>query len=144
MGRQWMTVVVVALVVAGCVNINTGRPGVRGGTVDVEIETTKPAQVLRHVVMFQWNEGTSADKIREIESGFCALPSKIHSIYDFEWGTDVTGGARTLGFTHCFVVTFLSQAGLDEYTPHPAHSAFRDLIGPHMENVLVIDYWTKE
>ncbi len=143
MGRQWMTVVVVALVVAGCLSINTGRSNPRGGTIDVEIDTTEPAQVLRHVVMFQWKDGTPADKIREIENGFCALPSKIDAIYGFEWGTDISGGARTTGLTHCFVVTFLSQAGLDEYLPHAAHSAFRDLIGPHMEKVLVIDYWTK-
>jgi len=39
-------------------------------------------RVLRHVVMFQFKAGTEIRTIREIESAFAALPSKIEAIRD--------------------------------------------------------------
>ena len=102
-----------------------------------------PAQVLRHVVLFQFKEGTGAEDIRKIENAFNALPSKIDAIYDFEWGTDVSVENRQKGFTHCFVVSFLSEADRDTYAKHPAHQEFGELLGPYLGDVLVIDYWAK-
>ena len=48
------------------------------------------------------------------------------------------------GYTHCFFVTFLSEADRDAYLPHPAHKEFGAVLHPHLESVLVIDYWTRE
>ena len=45
------------------------------------------------------------------------------------------------GFTHCFLVTFRSEADRATYLPHAAHKAFGDVLHPHLEKVLVIDYW---
>ncbi len=36
--------------------------------------------VLRHVVLLQFKEGTSDDKIREIEEGFLALKGQFEEI----------------------------------------------------------------
>ena len=47
------------------------------------------------------------------------------------------------GFTHCFVVTFLSEADRTKYLPHPAHKEFGKILGPHLDKVLVVDYWTQ-
>jgi hypothetical protein len=49
----------------------------------------------------------------------------------------------TDGFTHCFLVTFLSEEDRAIYLPHPEHQAFIELMKPHMEKVLVLDYWTR-
>jgi len=103
----------------------------------------KPVQVLRHVVLFKFKDGTTTEQVRKIESDFCALPSKIDAIQDFEWGTDVGTENRAQGFTHCFLVTFLSEADLDKYVPHPAHKEFADMLGQHLDKVLVVDYWAK-
>jgi hypothetical protein len=47
------------------------------------------------------------------------------------------------GHTHCFILTFNSEADRDSYLPHPDHKAFGELLGPCLEQVTVVDYWTK-
>jgi hypothetical protein len=32
----------------------------------------------------------------------------------------------------------------DAYLPHPAHRAFGAVLRPHLDKVLVLDYWTQE
>ena len=99
--------------------------------------------VLRHVVLFQFKDGTPDENVREIEAAFRALPDKIDVIQDFEWGTDVSVEGKAEGFTHCFFVTFASEADRDAYLPHPDHAAFGAVLRPHLEKVLVVDYWQK-
>src|SRR5215207_6438835 len=98
-------------------------------------------KVLRHVVLFAYKPTSSAEDIEQIEQAFAALPSQIEEIIDFEWGTDVSVEGKQDGFTHCFFVTFGNAAGRDAYLPHPAHKAFGQILRPHLEKVLVLDYW---
>ena len=72
---------------------------------------------------------------------FRALPGKVDTICDFEWGTDVSVENLQQGFTHCFFVTFRSEADRAAYLPNPAHKQFGKMLGPHLDKVLVIDYW---
>jgi hypothetical protein len=72
------------------------------------------------------------------------LPSKIKEIHAFEWGTDNSPEGKAQGFTHCFFVTFKSEKDRDAYLPHEAHLAFIKVAGPHIDKVLVVDYWTKD
>jgi len=99
--------------------------------------------VLRHVVLFSFKDGTTRADVKKIENAFAALPSKIWQIRDFEWGTDVSVENLAKGYTHCFFVTFRSEADRDAYLPHPEHKKFGKILGPHMEQVLVLDYWAK-
>ena len=100
--------------------------------------------MLRHVVLFKFKPDTSQQQIKIIEDAFRALPTQIDAIHDFEWGTDVSVENKAHGFTHCFFVSFASEADRDAYLPHPAHKAFGGVVGPHLENVLVFDYWSKK
>ncbi len=96
--------------------------------------------MLRHVVLFAWEDKTTPEKIKEIEQAFMDLAQKINLIHDFEWGTDVSTENLAHGFTHCFLVTFKSREDRDAYLPHREHKAFVDLVKPYMKDVLVIDY----
>jgi len=98
--------------------------------------------VLRHLVMFQFKEGTTAEQVTEIEQKFEALEKQIDTIIDFEWGTAATT-ERNQGFTHCFTITFKDIAGLDTYLPHEAHQAFVAIASPHVKDLLVFDYFAK-
>ncbi|MBW2120857.1 MAG: Dabb family protein [Deltaproteobacteria bacterium] len=100
-------------------------------------------RLLRHVVLFKFKAGTTEEELRAVENAFCALPGKIDAIHDFEWGTAVSVEGKARGFTHCFVVTFKSEADRDAYLPHPAHEEFRSIMAPHIEKALVLDYWTR-
>tara|TARA_R110002167_G_scaffold11308_15_gene50165 strand:+ start:2612 stop:2929 length:318 start_codon:yes stop_codon:yes gene_type:complete len=99
--------------------------------------------VLRHVVLFKFKEGTSPDQIAKIEKAFGALPSKISQIVGYEWGLNNSPEGLDKGFTHCFFLTFESEEDRAIYLPHPDHKAFGALLGSSLDDVLVIDYWSK-
>jgi hypothetical protein len=95
------------------------------------------------VVLFSFKETATPEQIGAIEQTFRALPDKIDQIYGFEWGTDVSVENLSRGYTHCFLVTFLTEQDRDAYLPHPAHQEFVAALQPHLEQALVIDYWSK-
>ena len=117
-----------------------------GCVVNIQREDGLPkdTEVLRHVVLFKFKDTSSSREIKEIEDAFRALPRKIDAIYDFEWGTDVSVENLQQGFTHCFLVTFRSEDDRAAYLPHPAHKQFGKILGPHLDKVLVIDYWSEK
>jgi len=98
--------------------------------------------VLRHVVLFKFKEGTTTKELEEIETAFVALKNKIPEIESLEWGLNNSPEGLNKGFTHCFFLTFASEAAREVYLPHPDHKAFGSLLGPSLEDVLVVDYWT--
>lgn len=98
----------------------------------------------RHVVLFKFKPEATSDQVAEIEKSFAALPSQIDSITGYEWGLSESVEKLNDGFTHCFLVTFKDQAGLETYLPHPAHQAFGAKLRPILEKVLVFDYTAKK
>jgi hypothetical protein len=102
-----------------------------------------PEKVLRHVVMFQFTANTTPEQVKDIEAAFRALPTKIPGITGFEWGTNVSPEKLNQGLTHCFFLTFASEAARDAYLPHPAHKAFGASLKGHVEKVCVLDYWSQ-
>lgn len=111
---------------------------------DKKIITKEKTQLLRHIVLFKFKATATPTQIKEIENAFVALPSKIESIKDFEWGLNNSPENLNKGFTHSFFVSFASEEGRDAYLPHPDHLAFVELLKPQLDDVLVIDYWTGE
>ncbi|WP_350287537.1 Dabb family protein [uncultured Croceitalea sp.] len=99
--------------------------------------------VLRHVVLFKFTKTTTAKDLKAIEESFSGLPAKIKEIKDYEWGLNNSPEGLEKGFTHCFFVTFESEEGRATYLPHPDHKAFVALATPFIEDVLVVDYWSK-
>src|SRR5688572_30198052 len=94
----------------------------------------------RHVVLFKFKDSATPEQVKAVEAAFKALPSKIDSIIEFEWGTNVSPEGKNDGFTHCFFVTFKNKAGVEAYLPHPAHKAFGAQLRPILDKVCVVDY----
>ncbi|MFC1607130.1 Dabb family protein [Candidatus Latescibacterota bacterium] len=101
-------------------------------------------KMLRHVVLFKFKDGTSDIDIAHVEEAFSELPDKIEVIHDFEYGTNVSSENLSQGFTHCFFLSFLTAADRDNYLPHPAHKAFGKVLSPHVDKVLVVDYFVED
>lgn len=101
-------------------------------------------KMLRHVVMFGWKEGTDPAFVNKIVTAFRELPSKISLIKGFEWGTNNSKEGLTQGLTHCFFLSFSSEADRDAYIIHPAHKAFVELLKPAPDKITVLDYWTEK
>lgn len=111
---------------------------------DLPKETPKAQDsVLRHVVLFKFKENTSKEDIAKVEEAFAALPSKIPQIVGYEWGINNSPEGLNKGLTHCFFLTFNSEEDRAIYLPHPDHKAFGAILTPHLEDVTVVDYWTK-
>ena len=98
---------------------------------------------LRHVVMFKFKDSATPEQIKEVEEAFAALPKKIPTILDFEWGTNNSPEGFNQGLTHCFLLTFKDDAGRAVYLPHPAHKAFGKVLHPILDKVVVVDYVVK-
>nr|WP_221395071.1 Dabb family protein [Dyadobacter sp. NIV53] len=106
--------------------------------------TKAPKKMLRHVVLFKFKDSATPAQVKEVEDAFRKLPSQIKEVKGFEWGTNNSPEGLAQGFTHAFFVTFESEAAREVYLPHPAHKAFVKVLEPHLDKVLVIDYWTQE
>lgn len=114
-----------------------------GSAKEPEKKSRRLGQV-RHVVLFKFKDGTTAEEIRKIEDAFRALPKKIPQIAGFEWGTNTSPEKLNQGFTHCFLLSFKTPADRDAYLPHPAHKEFGQTLRPHLDKVLVVDYVVKD
>jgi hypothetical protein len=107
----------------------------------LQAQTQKSDKMLRHAVLLKFKESSSPQDIKRVEDAFRALPSKIKEIKAFEWGTNNSPENLNQGFTHCFFVSFASEKDREVYLPHASHTAFVEVLKPHMDKVLVVDYW---
>lgn len=123
-----LSTTVLAAALLGCVSLNSADHA--------------PRQ-LRHVVAFKFKATATPAQIKEVEDAFVALKAKIPQIAAIEWGTNNSPENLNKGHTHCFILTFKSEKDREIYLPHPDHKAFGKLLGPVLEDVFVIDYWTK-
>ena len=110
----------------------------------VSAQPLPEGKVLRHVVLFKFKEGATPEQIKQVEDAFRALPGKIDLIRGFEWGTNVSSENLSQGYTHCFFLTFASDKDRDAYLVHPAHKEFGKLLGPYLDKVTVVDFWTQK
>ncbi|QBA64667.1 Dabb family protein [Muriicola soli] len=98
--------------------------------------------VLRHVVLLKFKAQSSEKDIKRVQESFVELKSKIPQIVSLEWGVNNSPEGLDKGYTHCFFLTFNSTEDRDSYLPNPHHKAFGEVLGPVLEDVLVVDYWT--
>jgi len=98
---------------------------------------------LYHVVSVKFKPDAKPEQIKAAEEAFAGLKEKIPTITSLHWGTNVSPEKRNKGFTHCFVLTFTSEKDRDGYLVDPAHKALGKVLGPVMEEVMVVDFWAK-
>ncbi|UCE93880.1 MAG: Dabb family protein [Flavobacteriaceae bacterium] len=101
------------------------------------------SKVLRHIVLFKFKEEVTPMAIDQTVKAFIHAVDQIGTINDFEWGLNNSPEDLNKGFTHAFVLTFEDDKSRDAYLPHPDHQNFVKQLKPLIEDVLVLDYWTK-
>jgi hypothetical protein len=104
-------------------------------------DSSPQPKLLRHVVMFDFNDDSTDAEIQTVVDAFAELPNQIPQIAAFEYGTDNSPEGLADGLTHCFLVSFKSEEDRAAYLPHPAHQEFVKVLKPHLKKVVVIDYW---
>ena len=113
-------------------------------TLAADKDTKTSKMRLRHVVSLKFKDSATKEQIREIEDAFAALETRIPAVNSLKWGTNVSPEKLNKGFTHCFMLTFKSDQARDDYLVHPAHKEFGNLLGPVLDDVMVIDFWAKD
>jgi hypothetical protein len=109
-------------------------------TVSAADRTAKTSGKLYHVVAFKFKEGTTRERIKQVEDAFRDLQKKIKEIKAYDWGTNISPENRNKGCTHGFILTFNNEKDRDIYLNHPAHKEFGKLAGPVLDDVFVIDF----
>jgi len=76
---------------------------------------------VEHMVWIRFNDGVSAERIREHLAGLAGLRDKVPGILELVVGRNFTD--RAGGFTHGLLVRLESRAALQTYIDHPEHVA---------------------
>ncbi len=106
-------------------------------------QPVKGQKKLKHVVAFKFKSTATPQQIAEMEKEFAALKEKIPGIVAYEHGVNNSPEGKNHGFTNVYELTFLNEKDRDGYLPHPAHKAFGKIVGPLLDDVLVLDFWTE-
>jgi Stress responsive A/B Barrel Domain len=93
---------------------------------------------IEHLVLYKFKAETSAAKISFILEQQKALQTQVTGIIEASIGQNFSD--RAGGYTHCGRLCFFDRASLDAFYPHAAHQAFKALLQPEIESLLVIDY----
>lgn len=101
-------------------------------------------RVLRHVVIFKFKPEVTPTQLDEINLAFQNLKVAIPQVQDFERGINNSPEGLNKGFTHCYLITFATEADREAYLPHPAHKKFVELLSGKLDEPFVFDYWTVE
>ena len=96
------------------------------------------SSVVEHIVLFKWKGGTSKETISGLAAALNSLRS-CHVVLSVSFGESFTT-ARAKGFTHGLIVRLPDKAALPVYAKHPDHVAVLKKLGPHVEDILAIDF----
>jgi 6-phosphogluconolactonase (cycloisomerase 2 family) len=100
-------------------------------------------KVLRHIVNLKYKAEATKAQIDEAVQTFLNLKNKIPDIANIEWGINDSTEGASKGFTHTFTLTFNNEHGREIYLFHKAHLNLVKKVGPIIDDVFVMDYWTK-
>jgi hypothetical protein len=77
--------------------------------------------MLRHVVLFRWREGTTADQVEAVRAGAAALPARIPELVRYTVGADA--GLVEGNWDFAVVADLEDADAYRRYADHPAHQA---------------------
>ena len=95
--------------------------------------------MLRHVVLFKWNDGTTEFDKKAVEEGLSSLPGVIPEIRRYEFGGDA--GLADGNFDFAVVADFDTQADYEIYQANPEHlRVVQESIRPVISSRAAIQY----
>ena len=78
-------------------------------------------EMLRHIVLFKFNENFSEEKLQAVADKMSALPDQVPQILSYTHGKDA--GLSPTKFDYAMVADFDSEEDYAAYRDHPAHKA---------------------
>jgi hypothetical protein len=111
--------------------------------VDSKVLTTvNEERKLHHIVLFNFKDNAPIDLI---ESSLYELFGSIKGVNDLSFNRNVSSRNLDKGYKHSFYMTFKSEFDRDSvFYPHPNYKKMGGVIGQHIEEYLIYDYWIPE
>jgi hypothetical protein len=78
--------------------------------------------MIRHVVMFRWNDSVTDEELGGMAAALDALPGEIPEIVTYRHGRDL--GLGTNNFEYSITADFADVDGFTTYRDHPEHQRF--------------------
>ncbi len=96
--------------------------------------------MLRHVALFRWADGTTAEQKQAICDGLARLPSLIPELGDYRFGDDA--GLVDGNWDFAVVADFDDAEGWRAYREHPEHRrVVAEQIAPVAVERAAVQYW---
>lgn len=130
MKTRIIAAVTCSLLLAGCLSVR--------GTV-INANAVDPG-MLRHLVLFKFEEGATAEQRQSVIDAFQALPSRVEDVVSFEYGAESSGRGLNKDFTNGGLFVFRDEAALARYRDHPAHVEFVALTKGIVAELFIYDY----
>lgn len=95
--------------------------------------------MFRHVVMFKWREGTTADQVESVRRRLDELPRAIPEIARYQHGPDAE--VNEGNFDYVVVGDFADAAGYLVYRDHPVHKqVIAEVLAPLIAERSAVQY----
>ncbi len=94
--------------------------------------------MIEHIVLFKWKESSDKEVIDAILHELSELQHKIPGIVRYHVGHNFS--SRSLGYHAGISSTFVDQASLDAYSPHPEHQKVYAKLIENVESLLALDF----
>ena len=78
--------------------------------------------MIRHVVMFRWNDSVTDEQLAEVSAGLDALPGAIAEIVAYRHGPDL--GLAPTNSDYTITADFATVEDFATYRDHPEHQRF--------------------
>ena len=99
---------------------------------------------VKHMVLVKFKPDVSDETIAEIYRQLAELQTLIPGIGDFHGGPYDSPEGLHKDFTHGFLMTFTGPQARDDYLPHPEHERVKNLILPHVVDVIAFDFEVRD
>jgi len=97
---------------------------------------------LHHIVLFNFKENAP---LETIEASMYELFGAIEGVNDLSFNKNVSSRDLDKGYKYSFYMTFKSEYDRDSvFYPHPNYKKIGGIIGPHINEYLIYDYWVPE
>ncbi len=107
-----------------------------------EGKTSVKERKLHHIVLFNFKDDAPIDAI---ESSLYELFGSIKGVNDLSFNRNVSSRNLDKGYKHSFYMTFKSEFDRDSvFYPHPNYKKMGGVIGQHIKEYLIYDYWIPE
>lgn len=95
--------------------------------------------MVRHFGVFEFHPHVTPDEIDESFAVMKQMVGRIDGLLSMEHGLYNGNEGLNDGFTHGFLMNFISEEARDNYLPHPVHEEVKTVVVPRLKRLVVFD-----